>query len=374
MQHFEDDPGRRRADVGNLPQRAVRLQVRFDRLLQRQDRVRRALVAPHALLRFLDRGEVAQQGGDLAVHIHARGGARHPLILSPVSEPIVANPRPAATVVVLRDSSSGPEVFMVRRHADTAFMGGAHVFPGGRVDQADHDGDEAWCDGIAHAARAAAGPAAWQTRSPTTSPPRASCSRKPACCSPATPAAPSFRSPAPRTTSASSRIAPTVHGRQDDAACRRRTRTAAPRARHAGAVRALGDAADRHPPVRHALLHDPRAAAPDAGARRHRDDAQRLDRRRPRRSRSRSAATSCCRRRPGARSASSSRFSRSTTRSTGHAAAASSAGSRCCSSRTACACCSRPATRSTPNPADDEPLAETRFVFVDGRWRPERAR
>jgi len=69
-----------------------------------------------------------------------------------VSEPIVANPRPAATVVVLRDSSHGPEVFMVRRHADTAFMGGAHVFPGGRVDKADRDGDDGWCDGIAHAA------------------------------------------------------------------------------------------------------------------------------------------------------------------------------------------------------------------------------
>ena len=26
-----------------------------------------------------------------------------------------------------------------------------------------------------------------------------------------------------------------------------------------------------------------------------------------------------------------------------------------------------------PDPAGDEPLAETRFVFVDGRWRPERA-
>lgn len=69
-----------------------------------------------------------------------------------MTEPIVANPRPAATVVVLRDSSGGPEVFMVRRHADTAFMGGAHVFPGGRVDRADHDGDERWCDGIGHAA------------------------------------------------------------------------------------------------------------------------------------------------------------------------------------------------------------------------------
>ena len=40
---------------------------------------------------------------------------------------------------------------MVRRHEDTAFMGGAHVFPGGRVDAADHDGDETWCDGIPNA-------------------------------------------------------------------------------------------------------------------------------------------------------------------------------------------------------------------------------
>jgi 8-oxo-dGTP pyrophosphatase MutT (NUDIX family) len=69
------------------------------------------------------------------------------------SDPIVANPRPAATVVVLRDGPAGPEVFMVRRHEDTAFMGGAHVFPGGRVDVADRDADESWCDGLTHAAR-----------------------------------------------------------------------------------------------------------------------------------------------------------------------------------------------------------------------------
>jgi 8-oxo-dGTP pyrophosphatase MutT (NUDIX family) len=65
--------------------------------------------------------------------------------------PIPSNPRPAATVVVLRDGSAGPEVFMVRRHEDTAFMGGAHVFPGGRVDASDGEGDSDWCDGIAHA-------------------------------------------------------------------------------------------------------------------------------------------------------------------------------------------------------------------------------
>jgi 8-oxo-dGTP pyrophosphatase MutT (NUDIX family) len=69
-----------------------------------------------------------------------------------VPDPIVANARPAATVVVLRDGPAGPEVFMVRRHQGTAFMGGAHVFPGGRVDAADGDADAGWCDGLDHAA------------------------------------------------------------------------------------------------------------------------------------------------------------------------------------------------------------------------------
>jgi 8-oxo-dGTP pyrophosphatase MutT (NUDIX family) len=55
--------------------------------------------------------------------------------------------------VVLRDGPAGPEVFMVRRHEGTAFMGGAHVFPGGRVDAADGDAGDSWCDGIAHATR-----------------------------------------------------------------------------------------------------------------------------------------------------------------------------------------------------------------------------
>ena len=61
-------------------------------------------------------------------------------------------PSPAATVVVLRDRPGGIEVLMVRRHEDTPFMGGAHVFPGGRVDRADRlvSGDR-WCEGVSHA-------------------------------------------------------------------------------------------------------------------------------------------------------------------------------------------------------------------------------
>lgn len=44
--------------------------------------------------------------------------------------------RPSATVVLVRQGVSAPEVFMVRRHAETAF-GGAYVFPGGVIDAAD---------------------------------------------------------------------------------------------------------------------------------------------------------------------------------------------------------------------------------------------
>ncbi len=45
--------------------------------------------------------------------------------------------RDAATVLVVRDGPRGPEVFMVKRAAAVRFMGGAYVFPGGRVDAED---------------------------------------------------------------------------------------------------------------------------------------------------------------------------------------------------------------------------------------------
>lgn len=46
---------------------------------------------------------------------------------------------PAATVVLLRDSESGPEVLMLRRNSKLDFVGGAWVFPGGRIDPGDTD-------------------------------------------------------------------------------------------------------------------------------------------------------------------------------------------------------------------------------------------
>ena len=45
---------------------------------------------------------------------------------------------PAATLVVWRDASPGPEILVVERSAHMAFAGGAIVFPGGRLDEPDY--------------------------------------------------------------------------------------------------------------------------------------------------------------------------------------------------------------------------------------------
>jgi 8-oxo-dGTP pyrophosphatase MutT (NUDIX family) len=46
-------------------------------------------------------------------------------------------PRDAATVVMLRDGASGIEVLLLKRHTASAVLGGAFVFPGGKLDAAD---------------------------------------------------------------------------------------------------------------------------------------------------------------------------------------------------------------------------------------------
>jgi glyoxylase-like metal-dependent hydrolase (beta-lactamase superfamily II)/8-oxo-dGTP pyrophosphatase MutT (NUDIX family) len=48
-------------------------------------------------------------------------------------------PRPAATLILLRDGASGPEVLMLQRTQNAVFLGGAYVFPGGSLDEADAD-------------------------------------------------------------------------------------------------------------------------------------------------------------------------------------------------------------------------------------------
>jgi 8-oxo-dGTP pyrophosphatase MutT (NUDIX family) len=46
-------------------------------------------------------------------------------------------PRNASTVVMLRDTAHGLEVFLVKRHGLSDVLGGAYVFPGGKLDTND---------------------------------------------------------------------------------------------------------------------------------------------------------------------------------------------------------------------------------------------
>jgi 8-oxo-dGTP pyrophosphatase MutT (NUDIX family) len=60
----------------------------------------------------------------------------------------VISPQPAATVILVRDADAAVEVLLLERRADSGFVPGAFVFPGGALDAADHDPSLAgWCDG-----------------------------------------------------------------------------------------------------------------------------------------------------------------------------------------------------------------------------------
>jgi 8-oxo-dGTP pyrophosphatase MutT (NUDIX family) len=50
---------------------------------------------------------------------------------------VTTPPIPAASLVVLRDGPTGMEVLLLKRHGASGTFGGAHVFPGGKLDQAD---------------------------------------------------------------------------------------------------------------------------------------------------------------------------------------------------------------------------------------------
>ena len=56
-------------------------------------------------------------------------------LLHPWREPVAT--RPAATVLLLRDTASGIEVLMTHRSMTASFVPGAYVFPGGGVDALD---------------------------------------------------------------------------------------------------------------------------------------------------------------------------------------------------------------------------------------------
>jgi 8-oxo-dGTP pyrophosphatase MutT (NUDIX family) len=57
---------------------------------------------------------------------------------------VAADPRPASTVILLRDTTSVPEVYLLRRQRTMAFAAGMTVFPGGRVDPTDSSIADSW--------------------------------------------------------------------------------------------------------------------------------------------------------------------------------------------------------------------------------------
>ena len=54
-------------------------------------------------------------------------------------EVVLTPPVPAATVMLLRDADEGLQVLLMRRHAASGVLGGVHVFPGGKLEDADAD-------------------------------------------------------------------------------------------------------------------------------------------------------------------------------------------------------------------------------------------
>ncbi len=63
-----------------------------------------------------------------------------------MTDPLI--PRPAATVMLIRDKAAGLaksiEVFLMHRHSAMDFVAGVMVFPGGGVDDRDRHADVAW--------------------------------------------------------------------------------------------------------------------------------------------------------------------------------------------------------------------------------------
>lgn len=62
--------------------------------------------------------------------------------MNATQEPLT--PRPAATVMLVRDNPDGISVFLMRRHSAMDFAAGVMVFPGGGVDDRDRNAEIAW--------------------------------------------------------------------------------------------------------------------------------------------------------------------------------------------------------------------------------------
>ena len=65
-------------------------------------------------------------------------------------KPTPVVPAPSATIVLLRDRAAGGiEILLIQRHRASKFAAGDHVFPGGKIEVADHPDDVArWCAGL----------------------------------------------------------------------------------------------------------------------------------------------------------------------------------------------------------------------------------
>ncbi|WP_026436011.1 NUDIX hydrolase [Acidovorax sp. JHL-9] len=57
--------------------------------------------------------------------------------MQPAASVDFETPRAAATLVLLREATTGPEVLLLRRHAKASNMAGVYVFPGGKLDAED---------------------------------------------------------------------------------------------------------------------------------------------------------------------------------------------------------------------------------------------
>ncbi|MSO27028.1 MAG: NUDIX hydrolase [Candidatus Nanopelagicales bacterium] len=55
---------------------------------------------------------------------------------------LIADARPAATVILMREAATGFETFLMRRSTTMRFAPGMYVFPGGRVDDDDFTDDD----------------------------------------------------------------------------------------------------------------------------------------------------------------------------------------------------------------------------------------
>lgn len=69
--------------------------------------------------------------------------SERPTTTQPLNHGPATTPRPSASVILLRDGRDGPQVLLVRRNPAQRLMGGVWVFPGGTLDAADGDGEDA---------------------------------------------------------------------------------------------------------------------------------------------------------------------------------------------------------------------------------------